>query len=143
MLRQDYIIRIVKQVAEAIARMAGLRDKSEYQAALKDAESACDLLGVPKDLAVALDTETLAGLLRHPDKMRLLAKVFTEEAEVYRASGDPLTCSDRYRRAAELTLEARAADPQDDDASVLQELFRHFPTSALASKYRSPCGSPS
>lgn len=136
MISQDYIIRIIQQVGEAIARMIGKKDNGDYRAALQQAESAYDLLGIPPDLAAAMNSESLASLLGHPEKIRLMARLSQQEGELYTATGDPLTGTARYRRAAELMLEARTRDPQPEDASVLQELFRHFPTSSLARKYR-------
>jgi hypothetical protein len=136
MIREDYIIRIVKQIVDAIARLAGLRQKGDFQAALRQAESAYDLLGVPPELAAAVSAETLAGMLGHPDKIRLMARLSQEEGDVHRASGDPLTAMARYRRAFELVLEARGRAPSDEDAGVLQELARHFPAGSLDPKYR-------
>jgi hypothetical protein len=138
MIREDYVMRLIKQIAAVIARMVGLQGKGDHEAALRAAESAYDLLGVPSELAAALDSATLAELLAHPEKIRLMARVVREEAEILRAKGDPVGCAARYRRAAELTLEARAREPSDEDAGVLQELFRHFPTGSLHPRYRPP-----
>ena len=136
MISQDYIIRIIQQVVEAIARMIGKREQGDYQGALRQAEAAYDLLGIPPDLAAAMDSESLADLLGNPEKIRMMARLSQQEGEVYRATGDPLTGTARFRRAAELMLEARIRDPRPEDAGVLQELFRHFPTASLAAKYR-------
>lgn len=136
MLRHDYIMRVIQQAVDAIARMMGLREKGDHEAARREAEAVYDLLGVPSELAAAVDSATLAELLGHPDKIRAMAKLAVQEAELRRATGDPLACAAGYRRAAELTLEARSRAPHPDDASVLQELFRHFPTASLAARYR-------
>lgn len=138
MIREDYVMRLIRQVIEAIARMARLGAQGDHQAARRAAEDAYDLLGVPAELAAALDSAALAELVGQPDKIRLLARVAIQEAELLRATGDPPGCADRYRRAAELILEARTRAPSDEDAGLLQEVFRHFSSSSLAPKYRDP-----
>jgi hypothetical protein len=136
MLREDYIIRIIRQAIQAIAKMAGLRAKGDHEEARRQADAAYDLLGVPADLAAVMDSAGLAELLRDPDKVRLMARLSQEEAELFKAAGDPLTATARYRRAAELVLEAHRAAPDAADGGLLQELFRHFPTGSLAPRYQ-------
>jgi hypothetical protein len=136
MLREDFIIRIIRQVIEALARMAGLRTEGDPVAALAAADEAYDLLGVPRDLAAAVDSATLADLLRHPEKIRAMVRLSQEEAAAYHALRDPLTAAARYRRATELMLELRVRDPRPEDAAILQELFRHIQTGTLDPRYK-------
>ena len=135
-IRQDYLLRIIEQAAQAIARMLGATKKNDYHEAQRQAGEAYDLLGVPRDLVVRMDSASLAGLFAQPMKIRLLSKLLWQEGELYRATKDPLHGLDRQRRAVELLLEAQRMDPQPEDASVLQEMFRHVPTNTLAKRYQ-------
>ncbi len=136
MIRQDYLLRMIDRATQALVRMLRRRDRGDLDGARQEATEVYDALGIPPELAGMLTAETLAEMLGDPDKMRLMARLFQQEAEVFRASGDPLSSTARYVRATELMLEVRVLDPQPDDAGVLQELFRHIPTNALADKYR-------
>ena len=136
MIREDYILRMIRQFAEALARLAGLRKEGKYERALDDAGRLYEDLGVPREVCDVVDTPTLAGLLAHPDKMRALAQVMWEEARVFQASGDPLTAFSRQRRALELFLEARAIEPMPDDDAAILELSRTVDARHLAACYR-------
>ena len=137
MIREDFILRMIRQFAEALGRVARLRDEGKYERALDDTGRLYEDLGVPREVCDVVDTPTLAGLLVHPDKMRALAQVCWEEARIFQASGDPLTAFGRQRRALELLLEARAIDPSSDDDSAILELSRIVDARHLDERYRS------
>ncbi len=137
MFREDYLIRLIQQVAEAIRRLAGLRERGDYAAALTAADRIYDdLTTVPRQMSDALDTPSFASLLGSADKMRAAAMLFWEEGKIYAAKGDPLTAHDRYCRAHELFLEARAAGALADDDSAILELSRVAPAAELDPRYR-------
>lgn len=151
MFREDYLIRLIRQVAEALRRIMGLRQRGQYHEALTASGALYDeLTTVPREISDALDTASFARLLGTAEKMRALALLFWEEARIFEASGDPITAKQRYIRAHELFLEARAAarsgaadrrgdgEPgaaTDDDAAIL-ELSRAAPARELAQRYR-------
>ena len=137
MIREDYILRMVRQFAEALARIARLRVEGKHERALDDAGRLYEELGVPREVCDVVDTPTLARLLGHPDKMRALATVCWEEARILQGAGDPLSAFGRQRRALELFLEARAIDPSPEDESAILELSRTVPARHLAACYRS------
>jgi hypothetical protein len=138
MFRDDYILRLIKQMAEFIARIARRREEEKLDEALREADGAwAELFDIPREISDALDSPTLAGMLRHPERMRVAALLFWEEGRVYAAKGDPLTAAARYRRAFELILEARALDPTEADDSAVLELARLVPASELDPRYRS------
>jgi hypothetical protein len=125
MLREDYIIRLIKQLADAIARIAGLRQRGDYVRAQQEVDRAwAEVLDLPRELVDATDPATLASLLREPDKMRVAAQLLAEEARVMIARGDPLNASVLRARARELYVEARTRDPRDDDDNAILELSR-------------------
>ena len=136
MFQRDYLIRVIEQAVQAIARMLGLIERGDYEAARIEAEEAYDLLGVPAELALRMDAAGLAELLVRPEKIRLLATLSWQEGDLLIATGDPLNGLERHRRAVELTLEAQRLDPRPEDAAALQEMLRQVPGYSLAERYR-------
>lgn len=135
--RQDYLMRMIEQLAEAIRKMVGLRESRDYAAARDTAERAWeDLLGLSHDLLNVMDTRSLAALLKEPAKMRVAAKLLDEEARALAGGGDPIHAAMRTRTAFELMLEARALDPQPEDDEVILELSRRVHANQLDPDYR-------
>jgi tetratricopeptide (TPR) repeat protein len=141
--REDYLLRLIHQLADAIAAIAGLNRKGEHDKALAAADQAWGkLLDAPRELIDAVDTPTLAGMLREPAKIRVAAQLCYEEGRALAGKGDPLHAGIRYRRAMELTLEARAIDPSAEDAAAILELSRLVPTDTLDPRYRERARAP-
>ena len=137
MLREDYLIRLIEQAADFLARIAGHDRKREYEEAVDEAGRAWDeLLGVPRAIVEVTDSQTLAGLLRDPAKMRVAARLLAAEAHALRARRDPVVSTMLYRRALELALEARALEPAEDDEKLVLELSREVPPSTIDARYR-------
>ncbi len=136
MFREDFLMRTIRQVAEALARLAGLRKAGELDRALESADSIYEELGLPRGLVDVVDSRSLADMLGRADKIRGLALLLWEEGHIYKAKGDPLTSFGRYRRAHELFLEARARDPHPEDDSAILELSRVVPARHLDPRYR-------
>jgi tetratricopeptide (TPR) repeat protein len=137
MFREDYIMRLIHQLVDAIARIAGLNRKGEHDQALAAVDQAWgDLLDAPRELIDAVDTPTLASMLREPAKMRVAAQLFYEEGRALAGKGDPLHAEIRYRRAMQLILEARAIDPSNEDEAAILELARVVTIDALDPRYR-------
>ena len=125
MFRDDYVLRLIQQLVEALNRMSRRRGDGRLDAALAEGERAwSELFEVPRELADAVDATTLAGLLGHPARIRAAARILLEEGRIHAARGDGLTAAVLFRRALELLLEVRAADPAtrdpDDDAMVAE-----------------------
>lgn len=130
-------MRLVKQLAEFVGRIAGFSRRGDYDGAIQAAEDAWDkLFDVPRDLRDAIDTPTLAGLLRQPEVMRAAAQIFIEEGRALAGKGDPPGAAMRYRRAIELHLEARAIEPSEVDDRIVLELSRTVPVQDLDPRYR-------
>jgi tetratricopeptide (TPR) repeat protein len=137
--REDYLMRLIHQLADFIAHIAGLNHKGEHDKALAAADQAWGkLLDAPRELIDAVDTPTLAGMLREPAKLRAAARLCYEEGRALAGKGDPLHAGIRYRRAMELILEARAIDPSAEDDGTILELSRLVPTHTLDPRYRAP-----
>lgn len=138
MLRDDYIIRLIKQLAAFVARIAGKRQAGDFEGALREAAKGWDDLinQPPRDLVDLVDTPTLAELLKEPARMRVAAQLLIEEGRAYTGKGDPVHAAVCYRRAFELMLEARVREPADDDEAVISELARLVPANQLDERYR-------
>jgi hypothetical protein len=137
-IREDYLFRQIKQIAEALARMLKLREERRYDDARAVADSLYEQLGIPRELHDVVDTPTLASMLRSADNIRLAAQLQVEEGHIYKLEGDPVTAFTKYKRAHELILEARALDPIPADETMLFELSRLAPHYMLDERYRSP-----
>ena len=141
MLRDDYIIRLIRQLADFVARIAGLRRAGQFDQALVESGRAFDeLFDIPRDILDAVDTPGLASMLRTPEKLRVAAQLFWEEGRIHQGKRDPLTAAHCYRRAFELFLEARALEPTEEDTTAILELARLVPASELAERYRGAAG---
>jgi hypothetical protein len=137
MLREDYVMRLIRQVAEFVRAMVRRADKGDYIGALEEADRAyADLFGMPPGLADRLDSATMASLLGTPERIRAAAKLSLHEGHIHKAMRDPLSAFKKYRRAHELYLEARAIDPQEDDDSTILELSRLVHARDLDPRYR-------
>lgn len=138
MFRDDYLMRLIKQFADFIARAAGFNRKGEHEKALQETQRAwAELLhDVPRELVDVVDTPTLASLLREPQRMRAAAQLLVEEGRAIRGKGDPATAAMRTKRAIELYLEARAIAPEPDDETAIFELSREVHGNQLDERYR-------
>jgi tetratricopeptide (TPR) repeat protein len=137
MLREDYIIRLIRDLGAFVRRIAGLRDEGQLDRAMDEAGRAYeDLLGMPPGLSGMMDSAGIAELCGSADKIRVAARLSWEEGTLYKAKGDPLAAFGRFRRALELYLEARALEPQPDDDAAILELSRIVPAAELDARYR-------
>jgi len=146
MYNEDYLLRMFEQIVDTAAHLVGfhalveiaqLNRRGDHDDALAAIDRAWDdLLPGPRGLVRAVDIRMLAALLREPAKLRLAVQLLGEEARAHAGTGDAARAADRYRRAMELLLEARAIDPDDQDFAVLRELSGVVPRAALAPRYR-------
>jgi hypothetical protein len=158
MYREDYLLRMIHQLAQALARISGLNQRAEHGEALREADGAWgELLGdIPPDMAGSVDSHTLAGLLRQPARIRLASRIASEQAHALAGQGDAAGAARRARRALELRLEARAADAAapdrspdsqrgapdgpEGDAAAIRALLALAPADTLAPRYRTLVG---
>jgi hypothetical protein len=135
--REDFIERMIRQLAEALARIAGRTANGKLEEALAESDRAwTDLLDVPRDLIERLDGPTLAQLLADPMKMRIAGELLAAEARVHQAKGNPVHALLCNKRAFELFLEARALDPEPRDEAAILELARLIPKTEIDPRYR-------
>lgn len=125
MIREDYLIRLIRQATEVIARAAGFSTRRRYDDAVDALARGWDeLLGTPRDLLEVVDDATLADLLREPARMRVAAGLLGEEARAVAGKGDPVHAAVLSRRAMRLFAAASALEPSADDDAHILELSR-------------------
>jgi hypothetical protein len=106
MITNDYIMRMVKQLGDAIRRIAGLRDKKEYVQAHEAVGDACDeLLGHQPHFLDVLNPSSTARMLGRWFKIKAYASLVETDAEVYAHEGNAERAQELHRRALEVYLE--------------------------------------
>lgn len=117
----DYVMRMVKQLSEAIASIVRkLRTGARDEAASELAAAYDGLLEHNRSFLDLVDAETLAHLLGSHEKVLLLAKLSWLDADLQ--AGTPREAALRQRAHKLLAIAARE-DPTLDDA-VLRALDR-------------------
>jgi len=88
MFESDYIMRMVKAVTAAIARVTGMREAGEHRKGLDEVEQAWDeLLAIPPGLLDVIDAASLAMLLGDPEKRTAAIALLDAEADLLDAAG--------------------------------------------------------
>jgi hypothetical protein len=107
----DFILRAIAQLAQAVARILKRVQAGEHVEARAELSEAYDaLLGADRVFLGMVDAATLANLLGSPDKTCLLAKLSLLEARLAEAHGDAMQAEQLRARARTLSALAREAD---------------------------------
>ncbi len=107
--REDYLLRIIRQMGAVLARMLGLKNGGqvhEAMQALDDAEG--ELLGPLAEVVPRVDSATAAHIVAHPLRIAAWARLLHERADLLRLAGDAAGAALTAARAAELAAEAEA-----------------------------------
>jgi hypothetical protein len=116
MYREDYLLRLIQQLVQSLARIAGLNRSGKHDEALAASEDAWDrLLDAPRGMIAAIDTPTLAMLLREPAKMRVAAQLCYEEA---RALGGTERSPEGAGREGPQAPDQRSEGPSEGDGGT-------------------------
>lgn len=136
---KDYILRMIQQVMQMVARLMGRKKDGDLQGALDEARAATgQLLGPMADVAPRVDSVTAGHMVGDPDVLAAWARVVAEEADVHRLMGDAAGAAARERRALELALEAflRFVKPTPEVLALIGELRPLVDASALDPRHR-------
>jgi len=138
MFSRDYLIRLIEQAGDFLARIAGLERQGKFESGLREVERAYDaLLDMDRTLFNIAPSSTIADLLGPPERIRAIAQLVRAEADLLRLSGDPINAQLKYKRALELYLEARSrGGEEEDDREFIQKTVLHVDQMTLAPKYR-------
>jgi hypothetical protein len=109
---EDYLLRQIRMLAAALARIVGLRVRGQVEEARAELEQSYTLLlGPETDLIRSVDSATAAGFLGSAEKIAALAQLLNEEAEQEADDGRRAILR---TRAAELAHEAARRDPESE-----------------------------
>jgi hypothetical protein len=100
MQRQDYIERLIAQIAAAIAAVLGAASAGRFEEAERDLEQAWRALGLRRADAMRLDDDTVRALLGA--KTGLAARLFDAQAAVAEARGAKAEAAASRARAENL-----------------------------------------
>lgn len=107
---RDYVLRMIRQMVEALGRMFGLKKPPEETRRQID-ETGQTLFGPLYATLRRADAKTAATLVSDRDKRWALAALLLEESKVAEALGAPRRAQGDLRTAAELLLELDATGP--------------------------------
>ncbi len=89
MLRDDFVMRMVRQLAAALARIAGLRKAGLLDEAARQLDLAFADLGVDPKLAGSADAALLLGLTADPARREALRRLLEERDALAAARAAP------------------------------------------------------
>lgn len=89
MLRDDFVMRMVRQLAAALARIAGLRKAGLLDEAAQQLDLAFADLGVDPKLAGSADATLLLGLTADPARREALRRLLEERDALAAARAAP------------------------------------------------------
>ncbi len=128
LVERDYVMRLVKQLAELLARALKLRAAKKDDEAVELIEAGClTLLGIDWKTLAWADSASAAQLLREPEKIRAFAALLEQRARIHQSAGEAPQARSKFQHAFELYREA------GDAAQPLTELFD---VTLLPAKYR-------
>lgn len=107
MIERDYLMRLVQQLAAALARIFKLKEQEQYDLALLETDKAfTELLGMNREVLVAFDSAMLARLLGHHERIKTAAALFQAEGEIQQRCANAEQARASFQRALELYCEA-------------------------------------
>lgn len=125
--RRDYILRLIEQFAQMLARIVGLRKAGKADEAEKLVRETADgIFGSLRSMIDSVDASTAANLLGAREKISVYAALTTEEAEIAVLKGDGRKAFSRRKRALELYLEASRLGELDEHSRANVEALRRF-----------------
>ncbi len=122
MFRDDFVLRAVRQIAQVLARIMGLRQEGRQEEADRELDDLYrGLVPFDPDLLELLDTRTLASMIADPARLRALCQVLLFDGDGAAERGARERARRKWRRALEL-LEHGLPVPTDDDRDLMQAL---------------------
>lgn len=111
-VERDFIMRLVKQMAELLARALKLKAAKKDDEAAEVLESGClSLLGIDWKTLAWVDSASAAQLLKEPARIRAFAELLETRAKFHAESGELAEARSKYQHAFEMYREA-GNDPE-------------------------------
>lgn len=119
MLREDYLLKLVRQAAEAIARALKLTEEEQLDGAERELGEAWQrLLKMPRDLFFMLDERTVSESIGDVATVRVAARACVAEALLLERRGQAAAARSRFRRALSLYGHVGVGDLPEDEAAL-------------------------
>ena len=120
MLERDYVLRLIQLLAQAVARIFGLKRAGKLEEALEAVGLTVDeIFGTLRITLDAIDSQSAARLLPDPERLEAYALLTAEEASILELMGDAARAQSGYIRALSLYLEMVIREPKiDEEASA-------------------------
>ena len=122
-IREDFLLRLIRQIAIVLARAAGLRRDGKLDQALAEIEAAQQTyFGPLAELLPRLDADTAVHMLGSTDRILAWAALLRVEAEILEQQGSEAHAARLREQAVALLTAARARAP--DDAGRIEAALR-------------------
>ncbi|HEX8683444.1 MAG TPA: DUF6483 family protein [Ardenticatenaceae bacterium] len=135
MIKRDYILRMIDELARVITYAIGLTHTKDYEGGLKSLNQFfSDTFGWESDFVNAMPETYLLGMLKTGERLDVdatlvLAALLKAEADIYTAQGEPAKAYHRYVKALNFFLAARESgvpralpDEWEQTEEVLEKL---------------------
>ena len=124
MFERDYVMRAVKQVAQALARVLGLRQQNKHEEADRELDELYrGLVPFDRELLDVLDPTTLASMIRDPERVAAICELLAFEADTAEQRGEAARAQ-RTRRRALALLRSGVPEPDSDAQALAARLGR-------------------
>lgn len=101
MIQDDYLHRLIRQIAQLAAAVAGRRAEARAESVAEIDEAYGDLFGLPRGLLDRLDARTVRQLVRE-DQVPVLLELLEADAALAEATGDAARAAHRREIVAGL-----------------------------------------
>src|SRR5262245_54996835 len=128
MLREDYLLRLIRRAAEALARALGLVDeKKDEQAEAEALDALRRLAKLPVDTIEVIDIDTLRPLVGDgtPEGLRLTARALWLLGDIDARRGQARRARARHVRAMQLYKEVGLGDDPADHRAARELALRY------------------
>jgi hypothetical protein len=116
LVQRDYILRLIEQVARAIARLLKRKSEGDLPGARREVHQAIvEVLGPAAAMALMTDSRTAANLVSDPRRLHLWCRLLEEDRQLLQLMERPADAATVDRRMVELLLESWMREPHWDD----------------------------
>ena len=139
MLERDYVLRLIQLLAQAVARIFGLKRAGKLDEALDAVDLTLDeIFGTLRITLDAIDPQTASMLLADRERLEAYALLTAEEASILELMGDAARAQSGYIRALSLYLEMviREEKVSEDVSTAIAGLRTKVDEDTLPPRYR-------
>jgi hypothetical protein len=117
LVERDYVMRLVKQIVDFIARALNLAKQGKDKEAIELLESGClSALGIPWSALALVDSKSAAGVLGDAPRIAAFARILEERANIEALQGKAELSVRRREHVLEMYTEALARSPANAEA---------------------------